>query len=251
MTGASDLSQTQGANFALNELRRMIASSAAGGTRKLPTERELTALLGITRHALRQALEVLETEGLIWRRQGAGTWIGSPRCNLESQINATLPGTTVEEAIETRLRVEPQLAQLAALRATSDDIARMKELNRRSIEASDPEACELWDGAFHRQIALAARNRILLSLFDVMNRIREEPFWQTTRENARTEPGVTDQVNIHHIALIEAIEARDSQRAGQAMCDHLLDVQHRWLRRLSRESLGIPALNAAPPVLPF
>lgn len=227
----------QGANYALNELRRIITASAAAGLRKLPTERELTGQLGITRHALRQALDVLETEGLLWRRQGAGTFIGSPQGNLDSQINATLPGTTFEEAIETRLRLEPQLAQLAAIRATAEDLDRMRELNRRSIEASDPESCELWDGAFHRQIALAARNRILLSLFDVTNRVREEPFWQMTRDTARATPGSSERINQSHLAIIAAIEARDPRRAGQMMCEHLLDVQARWLRRMSGDSL--------------
>lgn len=244
MTASNDHLAPQGATQALGALRGLVLSFAASGSRKLPTERELTGRLGISRHALRQALDVLETEGLISRRQGAGTFIGMPQGSIDSQINAAMPGTTFEEAIETRLRLEPQLAQLAALRATAEDIERLRMLNLRSIEAVDPEACELWDGAFHRQIALAARNRVLLSLFDVMNRIREEPFWQITRDSARSAPETSAQVNRHHLAIIDAIEARDSLRAGQMMCEHLLDVQTRWLRRLNSESLGLHGLTA-------
>lgn len=249
MTVTPDHLAPQGANQALSALRRLILSFAAAGNRKLPPERELTGQLGISRHGLRQALDVLEAEGLISRRQGAGTFIGMPQGSIDTQFNAAMPGTTFEEAMETRLRLEPQLAQLAALRATDEDIVRLRMLNQRSIEACDAEACELWDGAFHRQIAAAARNRILLSLFDVMNRIREEPFWQITRDDARCAPDTTAQVNFYHLAIIDAIEARDSLRAGQLMCDHLIDVQARWLRRLSTESLGLPAPTSAR--LPF
>jgi len=226
--------QSRDANSALEELRHLIASpewAQDGG--KLPTERALTQRLGIGRHALRRALEVLEAEGLIWRKQGAGTFVGSRQEVLAEQISATIPRATYDEVMEVRLRLEPQIAQLAALRADDADVARMIELNRRSIEASDPESCELWDGAFHRQIAVAARNPMFLTLFDIMNRVRQEKAWQIVRDLAREGGTTTASVSNQHVAIIEAIDARDPARAGAAMRDHLLDLQMRLLRRLT------------------
>ncbi|MDX5356874.1 MAG: FadR family transcriptional regulator [Rhodobacterales bacterium] len=226
--------QSRDANSALEELRHLIASpewAQDGG--KLPTERALTQRLGIGRHALRRALEVLEAEGLIWRKQGAGTFVGSRQEVLAEQISATIPRATYDEVMEVRLRLEPQIAQLAALRADDADVARMIELNRRSIEASDPESCELWDGAFHRQIAVAARNPMFLTLFDIMNRVRQEKAWQIVRDLAREGGATAASVSNQHVAIIEAIDARDPARAGAAMREHLLDLQMRLLRRLT------------------
>lgn len=236
------------ANYALNALRSLIAApDATGSGAKLPPERDLTNRLGITRHALRQALDVLETEGLIWRRQGAGTFIGAPSGSAARPFALQDDIPSFDEVMEARLRIEPQLAQLAAMRATKADVARMRELNRRCIEAQDPESCELWDGAFHRQIAAAARNRMMLVMFDQLNRVREEPVWQTARDLARDELGATASVSRHHEAIITAIAEGEPLQAGSHMRDHLLDVQIRLQRRLTDTDLGVAA-GASPSV---
>ncbi len=77
--------------------------------------------------------------------------------------------------MEVRLRLEPQLAALAALRAKPVQIARMHELSDRIAQCVDADEGELWDGTLHRQIAEAAGNALFLSLFDVVNRIRQDP----------------------------------------------------------------------------
>lgn len=221
------------ANYALEELRRLISSAEWAESGKLPTERDLVQRLGIGRHALRRALDVLETEGLIWRRQGAGTFVGARQETLAQQATTVLPRASFEEVMEVRLNLEPQIAQLAALRADETDIARMKELNRQCIDAVDAEACELWDGAFHRQIALAARNQMFLALFDIMNHVRQDKAWQAARGIAREGIEVPAMVGRHHDAIIAAIAARDARTAGRMMREHLLDIQMRLLSRLT------------------
>ncbi len=58
--------------------------------------------------------------------------------------------------MEVRLRIEPQLAQLAAMRAKAADIERMYDLVNKIYESTDADGRELWDGALHRQIAQCA-----------------------------------------------------------------------------------------------
>jgi len=210
------------ANYALGELRRLLATPGIHLPEgKLPTERELTRDLGITRHALRRALVVLEAEGLIWRRQGAGTFVGSPSRELGEAVSFKPASTTFEEIVEARLRLEPQLAQLAAIRASESDIARLHELNRRAVSASDPESCELWDGAYHRQIALAAGNAMLLSLFDIVNRVRQDRAWQQIRAAARNGASPNAMPIAHHEGIIAAIAARDPILAGPRIRAHM------------------------------
>lgn len=221
------------ANFALEALRQLISAAEWADSGKLPTERDLSQRLGIGRHALRRALEVLETEGVIWRRQGAGTFLGHRKTPTPEPVAPALPRASFEEVMEVRLNLEPQIAQLAALRAEEADIARMRELNRHCIDAVDPEACELWDGAFHRQIALAARNKMFLGLFDIMNQVRHDKAWQAARGIAREGIDMPETVGRHHSALIDAIAARDALSAGRRMREHLLDIQMRLLSRLT------------------
>src|SRR3546814_12846119 len=90
------------------------------------SERELAEALGVGRRAVRRALEVLEAEGRIWRRQGAGTFIGTCPQHPEHQLKKLPAVSNMLEVMEVRLRLEPAPAQLAALPATRDDLACMR-----------------------------------------------------------------------------------------------------------------------------
>lgn len=234
---SADPTPIRDANYGVEALRALISStdwSETGG--KLPTERELAQQFDLGRHAVRRALEVLEAEGLIWRRQGAGTFVGPQSAedtDKSPRSDAIAARATFDEIMEVRLRIEPQIAQLAALRATVEDIERMRIFNIRCRDAADGEACELWDGAFHRQLAVAAKNSMFLSLFDVVNRVRQDKLWQHTRNFVREGSDAWDNTFTHHKVIIDAVEARDPVGAAHAMRDHMLDIQMRLLRRLT------------------
>jgi hypothetical protein len=67
---------TGNSNYALERLRSLLRSGTLEADGRLPTERELSTTLGVSRRAVRRALEVLEAEGRVWRRQGSGTYAG-------------------------------------------------------------------------------------------------------------------------------------------------------------------------------
>jgi GntR family transcriptional repressor for pyruvate dehydrogenase complex len=232
-------------NYALGRLRDLLASGEIGSEGKLPTERALAETLNVGRRAVRRALEVLEAEGLIWRRQGSGTFVGERPDRWDGQLGDLVAGTDFMEIMEVRLRIEPQLAQLAAMRAKPADIARMRDLAKKIIEGDDADARELWDGALHRQIAQSAGNRLFLSIFDVVNRVRQDEAWQAIRERARVSANTVSVSLAQHIAIIDAIEARDPARAGEAMRQHLLMLQERLIRATSLEAGQGDALSEA------
>lgn len=127
-------------NYALERLRGLLLG--LDGTGKLPTERALADEFGVGRRAVRRALEVLETEGLIWRRQGSGTYVGQPRDGLDRHVGDILGKTDFMEVMEVRLRIEPPLAQLAALRAKPADVERLHELVDRIAASADADGHE-------------------------------------------------------------------------------------------------------------
>ena len=220
-------------NYALARLRDYIQANHLTRDGRLPTERAFAETFNVGRRSIRRALEVLEAEGLIWRRQGAGTFVGEKPDDWSAQVTELVAGTDFMEIMEVRLRIEPQLAQLAAMRAKPAEVERMRALVQKTGQSTDADAKELWDGSLHRQIAQSAGNKLFLSIFDVVNRIRQDDAWQSIRELARRS-GTNGRASFEqHMAIVEAIADRDPARAGEAMRQHLLMHQERLIRATS------------------
>lgn len=220
-----DADVTPNSVAAVERLRRRIEAATRAGERQLPPERQLAADLAVGRGALRRALEVLEAEGQVWRVQGKGTFIGA-RPALKSGVGGLPARTNPIEVMEVRLEVEPTLARLAALRATPEDIGMMRRLARRTVEATDAEGRELWDGALHHRIAEAAGNRLFVGIFELIDKVRQDGAFQSMREAARAASGQS-ALHLQHDRIIDRIAARDGAGAEAAMRDHLETVAAR------------------------
>ena len=209
----------------LAQLRILIGAQAGKPDAALPTERELATRFGVSRRALRRALSVLETEGRIWRRQGKGTFIGPTAASPATGVSRLSSRTNFFEVMEVRLQIEPSLAQLAALRASGEQIAMLRRLAERTCSTSaDPDALERWDSAFHRVIAEAAGNRLFLDLFGLIDAIRRDKAWKIYREKARN-PARLELYFNQHRELVDAIAARASADAARIMRRHIMAVQ--------------------------
>lgn len=214
---------------------RLLATIAGDGLPadgRLPTERELSDSLGIGRRAVRSALESLLAEGLIWRRQGKGTFAGQPPDKTQVLAAEIVGETNLVEVMEARLCIEPVLASMAARHALPADIDRMRNIALRIAQASDPDSMELWDGALHRLIARTARNKPLLTALSMIDEIRGNPEWRGVRQKARSMRTLQDR-NAEHLDIITRIEAGDSEGAEAAMRRHLTILSGNLTRILS------------------
>lgn len=127
---------------ALDQLRGLINQHESTPGTPLPTERELSETLGVGRREVRRALDVLEEEGRIWRKQGKGTFIG-PAAPVEPlALQGLVQQTNLLEVMEARLQLEPGLARLAALRATRENLALMQRMLER-IDKVSPDDRDL------------------------------------------------------------------------------------------------------------
>lgn len=186
---------------------------------RLPSERALAERFAASRRVVRTALDALEDEGLIWRRQGSGTFAGRPS-DPTGDLAARIAGETDPiQVMEARLCIEPELAALCAARRADAEVSQLRSLARRRIGA-DAQTIELWDGALHRLIAQCARNRPLLTAFALLDRIRSNPDWVQIRAKARAHLSL-DVPRGEHEVLIDAIAARDAEAARRAMRAHL------------------------------
>ncbi|MFT4795134.1 MAG: DNA-binding FadR family transcriptional regulator [Paracoccaceae bacterium] len=215
-------------SLALDRLRAIVGGLHREGQDQLPAERDLAEQIGVGRRAVRRALEVLETEGRIWRRQGSGTFIGAEPNQPDRAIRKLPELSNMLEVMEVRLRIEPVLAQLAALRASPAAISGMRDLAAKVAGAEDMDGHELWDGALHRAIAAAAGNTLFLALFDVVDRVRQDDAWRHVRASIRTNEAVT-LYQAQHAQVVDAIERRDPIAAEKTMRQHLLALQERML----------------------
>ena len=198
----------------------LIEAGDVGADGRLPTERDLSDRFGVGRRVLRTALDALEMEGLIWRKQGKGTFIGQPpdpNGQLAAQISDEADPISVMEA---RLCVEPELAALCAMRASPDDVVRLRALAERTSSAADAEAAELWDGSLHRLIARIAGNPILMTAFSLVDEVRTDNRWHAERERARSPDRVRLYTSQHRL-IVDAIAAGDAHVARAAMRTHL------------------------------
>jgi DNA-binding FadR family transcriptional regulator len=211
-------------SVALERLRALLDAEGDRAEWRLPTERELAARIGVGRRAVRRALEVLEVEGRIWRRQGKGTFVGSRPAVQPHLIASVADRISPLEVMEARLQIEPGLASLAAVRASDETVAALERIARQTAGTGDGDARELWDSALHRRIAEAAGNGLLLALFDVVDRIRQAPSWRRLREAARTEARQHEYV-AQHAAIVAAIGRHDAADAEIAMRRHLLALK--------------------------
>lgn len=192
---------------------------------RLPAERVLCEEFKLKRNQLRKALDILEAEGRIWRHVGRGTFIGPrPVLNL-GDVNYLSDQTSPTEVMEARLAIEPQLARLAALHGTKADFAELRGCNRRCKAAREWRVYEAFDSKFHRAIAAATRNKLMISLFDTLNTVRRSTVWGLLRP---TELPPADHLSFQeHDNIYDAISSRDPDRASEAMRTHLRTVRDR------------------------
>jgi len=209
---------------ALTQLRAYMAQRDLPANSRLPPERELCDILGVSRGELRTALAVLESTGELWRHVGKGTFIGARPTKEYSDVAAIAALTNPREVMQARLLIEPQIAREAALNATAGDIAELKQCMIASRQAQTWRQYENSDNRLHRAVAEAAHNTVLLALFDTLNAVRRAVVWGRLRDKV-DRPPADHHSFVEHEALVRAIEERDMDGASQAMLRHLSHVE--------------------------
>ncbi|TCN18074.1 FadR/GntR family transcriptional regulator [Sinorhizobium americanum] len=196
---------------------------------RLPPERDLALKLGLPRTALRRMLASLEKEGRLIRHVGRGTFIAGS--GVTSTALRRPPGSTGDtlrtypaEVFEARLIMEPKIAALAALRATSQEIDEMQKSIDRGSAAETLVEFEKWDAVFHRIIVGAARNGLLASLYEGIHTVRAGNLWGKMKEHSLTPERMKAYIAKHQ-ATLDAIKDRDSREAERNMYDHIVEAR--------------------------
>ncbi|MBC08374.1 FCD domain-containing protein [Thalassospira sp.] len=215
--------------FATQTLAEKLKTGFAQGSfvkdGRVIAERTLAEQLDVGRRALRKALDQLESEGLIWRRQGQGTFVGTPPTPRLRKLEGLATKTSPFEIMEVRQEIEPSMARFAALRASQGDIDAMRGMIEKAASATTQAEYEKWDAAFHQRLAESVKNTLFLAVFEAVNAVRREAAWARMRESSHSDT-LIEELSAQHRDIINAIEQRDPKRAEDAMRRHLSEVEH-------------------------
>jgi DNA-binding FadR family transcriptional regulator len=207
----------------------MLANLRSGQWRageRLPPERQLSESYGIGRSAVRRVLQQMKELGLIEQTVGSGTFVAN---DFENKLPAPRASNAVNnispaELMEARMLFEPVLIDMVVRNGTAADFAEMEECCKQAEQAATLEQFEYWDGAFHQRVANATHNSFVISVFDLMNKVRECAEWGVLKKKSVT-PERRRAYQHEHRALVNALKLRDADAAKQAMNAHLVHVR--------------------------
>jgi GntR family transcriptional regulator, transcriptional repressor for pyruvate dehydrogenase complex len=186
---------------------------------KLPTETEMAKRIGVSKFSMREALRVLEAQGLIEITQGRRTRVSGPSARPSTEILSLAlrrSKSSLLDLAEARESLETAIVRLAALRA---DIAHL-DIMRKTIEdidrnRGDLELCVQKDLEFHNALVRATGNLVFEWMLAPLAELLRE-----SRRKTILNAGV-DRVLDGHRSILEAVADRNPDKAGESMRVHL------------------------------
>jgi DNA-binding FadR family transcriptional regulator len=212
-----------------DQVAGLIARGEFAPGSRLPTERELAQMLGVSRPSVREGLIALEVEGLVDVRVGSGIYVRSARAGAApADVLGDSPGPF--ELLRARRLIESEVAELAARAARQSDIAGIAEAVRMmKSDIHGGDAYETGDRLFHVRIAEATRNSVLVTVVSMLWDLRSSPVYASLMRHAVTD-GVRARSIADHERILKALAARDPAAARLAMQKHLDRVAREYER---------------------
>jgi GntR family transcriptional repressor for pyruvate dehydrogenase complex len=204
-------------------LSHVVQSDLKVGDR-LPGERDLARRLGVSRTTVRQAIVVLQTQGILEVRHGGGTFLRDLDPTSGPLARVVERRHRLPAVLEARRALEIPIAALAAERRTEADLAAIAsglDLMRREVANGDIGL--EGDGAFHRAVTEAAHNPVLAELMDRLQEAVAETRGESLSQQGRPPRSLAD-----HEAIAAAVVAGDPDAAADAMrahLDHVADLR--------------------------
>jgi GntR family uxuAB operon transcriptional repressor len=199
-------------------LRREISSGLLQANDRLPPERVLSETYHAARGTVRKALMQLEDEGFVEIRAGSGTYVLQ---QPEETSAASIANATPLELIDARFALEPHVCRLAVLHARPGDFDRLDALCSDMENCiNDPSRFSEADTNFHRALVDSTRNGLLTWIIDQIGNVRSQDDWTRMRQ-LTLDTKTIEIYNQQHRAVLDAIRAREPEKAANTMKDHL------------------------------
>lgn len=212
------------------QIEALIDSNSLKVRDKLPSERELADIFGVSRTCIREAVTSLAARGMLSIEHGRGVFVKEQSDISEENVQKILKQilwTSPEDMrslFEIRRLIEPQAAAWAAQRGSKAELkaisSYVKDLGK--IDTANINVIELWDAdtKFHLAIAKASHNQVLVRIMQSMLKLMAE----TRRSTLKVMPRPLKSVSEHRL-ICQAIVSHDADLAAKCMIDHLDNVE--------------------------
>lgn len=201
-------------------LERLIATGELAPGSRLPAERDLAVSMRVSRSSLREAMHELEAKRLIERTPGRGTVVRRPSSEVHELLGLRGQPTETDQANELRLIIEPQIAGLAAGRATESALVGLRSVLEQADPALSPERSVELDVQFHLLLAQATQNPLLATMLGLAN-----TWTLSTRRHSHRSRRARRESIAGHWRILDAVSAGDTTAATAAMEGHLDSVR--------------------------
>jgi len=202
---------------------------------KLPSERDLAAMMQVSRPSLRAALRALDMMKIIEIRHGSGTYVASlrPERLVEHfDFVFSLDDSTFAQALAARAMLEPSLAAEAAQNATQVELAEIGTCWERAAKSvHDPKLFLEADIELHQLITAAVHNQIIARFMSTLYRLG-----LASRTRTVALKGVREQSLLDHQAIVDALLRRDPAAAASSMQKHIMNISKSLNESVVQES---------------
>ncbi|MGV3574947.1 MAG: FadR/GntR family transcriptional regulator [Devosia sp.] len=222
LTGRRSLSET-----VFDRIQRSIKSGAYAVDERLPTEHALAAEFQVSRPIIRDALQRLRDQGLIYSRRGAGSFVREQGIREPLGFGQMENLSDLQHCYDFRLTIEPEAAAMAAQRRSPEALQKIKTALNLLRDATNRQAHRAdADFMFHLSIAQASSNPYFVTAMQAL----EEHIAVGMRLHGlslrRTNDGL-GHVLTEHTAVFDAISAGDVETARKLMREHLAGSRDR------------------------
>ncbi|MFH8729969.1 MULTISPECIES: FadR/GntR family transcriptional regulator [unclassified Streptomyces] len=204
----------------LDRLRAYVAEGGLRAGDRLPPERDLAARLGVSRASVKQAITVLEVQGLVEARHGGGTYLMRDSLDAEPVERMVERRRRLPDVLEAREALETKLAELAAERRTDEDLAALHAaLDRMVADIEEGGHGVEGDRLFHAAVTAAAHSALLAEFMrSIADQVTE------SRTESLRQPRRPARSLAQHRAILDAIETGRPAQAAAAMRRHVRTV---------------------------
>lgn len=229
-----------------DDIRALIRERQLAPGERLPAERQLAQQLGASRSSVREAIRVLVNQGVLRTRRGGGTYVDGQQPTPENRTHHQLftaldPLVSGDPAyrydvLEARHALEAGTVWHAALRATDEDKARIRQCFDAIADhqaRGDSVQTARADANFHLAIAEASHNAVMLQTMQGMFELLEATVTEN-RQRMYVLPRTQEQLAAQHQAVMDAVFRGDAEAARQAVCSHL-EYVHARVRELDED----------------
>lgn len=228
-TGFKPIRPKKVAEEVAGQIKAQIASGELTPGERIPSERELAAVLGVSRPTVREAITALEMMGFVESRHGGGTYVCS-LTNLSSldplvSLLEDRSPLVMKSLIEARMGLESWSAFLAAKNSTDEEIIAMRNLCLTMESQSKDGGWDTdVDARFHVLVTKSTHNALQMHMLNTIYTFFRTGIMVALSEFFKRE-GYIELLIKQHRAIVDGIAARDPQRARDAMMAHLQLVE--------------------------